>query len=376
MELRHLLPISLLTVALSCASTTSDQAPTGGPTRLDQRVESFVADGQFSGELWRLNLSQLAKEKTHDRVLQVEGDLLYVQDQTHLVHAIDLETGIHEWVVSLSGEMSQPVQAAGELVTFVFDDRMVSVRTDSGARVIGQPELRLDFWPWSAAVSTDQSLYVGRAAPYGVQAVDSQRGVSGWQYHTKGAVSHVMMAGSGGIADVVAATEDGFLVSLPTWPAIGKAPTEENWQRRLPAARITSLSGSDGRLFVGSDDTFLYCMDEGSGRILWKNGAAGRVTGPARSVDGAVYVPGENALTVFDAETGQELWNCTESKRFVTQVGELCYLATDNQQVSVRQVSDGAEVARLDARGLHLPTVPQGGILVIGDGRGHVYALR
>lgn len=67
-----------------------------------------------------------------------------------------------------------------------------------------------------------------------------------------------------------------------------------------------------GRVYVGSLDTNVYCLDAANGTVNWKFKTEGYITSSPAVVDGAVYVvsqePDSGALYKLDAGSGDVIW--------------------------------------------------------------------
>ncbi|HOU07680.1 MAG TPA: PQQ-binding-like beta-propeller repeat protein [Caldisericia bacterium] len=87
------------------------------------------------------------------------------------------------------------------------------------------------------------------------------------------------------------------------------AKTELIWSFETGDDIYSSPTISDGRVFVGSDDNHLYCLDLASGSKIWDFTATGRVFSPA--VDsGRVYACSyDRNLYCLDAKTGNKIWS-------------------------------------------------------------------
>jgi cysteine-rich repeat protein/parallel beta-helix repeat protein len=66
----------------------------------------------------------------------------------------------------------------------------------------------------------------------------------------------------------------------------------------------------DGKVFVGSDDGFVYCFDAKTGNVIWKLAIRGSVFSSPAVVNGMVFVGStyDGILYSLDAETGDIYW--------------------------------------------------------------------
>ena len=72
----------------------------------------------------------------------------------------------------------------------------------------------------------------------------------------------------------------------------------------------------DGRVYVGSNDNKTYCLNAATGASIWSHTAGGWVTGSPSVADGRVYVGSDDNKTYcLNASTGTEIWNYTTGKR-------------------------------------------------------------
>ena len=72
---------------------------------------------------------------------------------------------------------------------------------------------------------------------------------------------------------------------------------------------VASPAVGGGKVFVGSDDSKLYCFDQNSGKVLWtfKTGAAVR-SSPALAADGSVVFGSYDGSAYRVSGTGKQIW--------------------------------------------------------------------
>jgi outer membrane protein assembly factor BamB len=70
----------------------------------------------------------------------------------------------------------------------------------------------------------------------------------------------------------------------------------------------------EDRLYVGSLDTNLYCLDADSGDIIWKFKTKGYITSSPAASNGVIYItskePGSGSLYKIDSTHGNLIWKC------------------------------------------------------------------
>ena len=98
----------------------------------------------------------------------------------------------------------------------------------------------------------------------------------------------------------------------PAHSAIGQSgPTNLTlrWKYETNGAVISSPSIVDGRLYVGSQDKNIYCLDARNGGFIWNFSTSKRLQSSPAGVDGKVYVgPDDGTVHCIDAYNGSLIW--------------------------------------------------------------------
>jgi hypothetical protein len=369
------------------AESTGDLSgrPAGSLARdreaLTAQIDAIVEAGRLKGELWRMNLAERWGGPVQAKSVAVDGDLLLVQDVQDRIHAIARSEGVHRWPLALPGPLTQSIGGTSSSLAFVATDDLVAVERRSGARLNGtkalpRPLEHLGFFPSGRAVAIGATAYVGKLAPFSLQSLDLAGGQDGWAYATSSPVVDVVAFGDGPTAQVIGATEDGLLFSLPPRGATESAwAPGENWYRRLSGTRIvTPLVLVGDSLVFGSHNGFLIHVDARTGAVRSKAGGGLDLRGHEAMVAGGVAYQrtGAGELKAFDLASGAELWT-TPADRAVTRIGDRVYVQS-GADVAVLDAKSGKRLAGFSAGGLALPTVQGGGMLLASDGT-NLFAL-
>jgi outer membrane protein assembly factor BamB len=106
--------------------------------------------------------------------------------------------------------------------------------------------------------------------------------------------------------------------SWPMWrgdsvnTAVGQsAPTNATlrWKFTTGGGVVSSPSIVDGRVYVGSQDKNVYCLDARNGRLVWNYLTGARIKSSPAVVDGKVYIgPDDGYVYCLDAVNGSVVW--------------------------------------------------------------------
>jgi len=99
----------------------------------------------------------------------------------------------------------------------------------------------------------------------------------------------------------------------------GPMALNEIWEYKTEGSIISSPVASNGKVYVGSCDKYLYCFDEWTGNLIWKALTGSRLCSAPAVVDGKIYTgPDDGYVHCFDAVTGQELWKADAGASVLT----------------------------------------------------------
>ncbi len=88
-------------------------------------------------------------------------------------------------------------------------------------------------------------------------------------------------------------------------------PTNLNvrWKFTTGGGVVSTPSIADGRVYVGSQDKNIYCLDARDGRLLWNFTTGARIKSSPAVVNGKVYVgPDDGNVYCLDAKDGSLIW--------------------------------------------------------------------
>jgi outer membrane protein assembly factor BamB len=213
----------------------------------------------------------------------IEGDRLVAYDLS----------GRQLWIVKA---IQRSRLVAGSSLVFSVDDAGITAR--SAADGSERWTVPLDE-PLAAGLTWDNGWLIGGTASGGLLAFRAEDGQLIWRANLP-APLHAPVALSGG--HVYAPTADAYVRALRLDTGA------EAWKFRLGAAPNEILA-LDTRIYVGSNDNYLYCLDTETGERLfrWPTGAD-VISQPVIIGRRVYFVSLDNFLYALDARSGSQAW--------------------------------------------------------------------
>jgi outer membrane protein assembly factor BamB len=125
----------------------------------------------------------------------------------------------------------------------------------------------------------------------------------------------------------------------------GPAELNLRWSFRTGGGVTSTPVIAEGRVYVGSQDKNIYCLDARNGRCLWSFMTEARIKSSVAVADGRVYVgPDDGYVYCLDAKNGSRIWR-TEAGGYI----EASFKAVTGVRSSPMVVGDRVYVGSLDA---------------------------
>ena len=280
----------------------------------DRRLHAV--DLQSGKPMWRTEIGTKIREESF-----FDGEHLWVQDEKGTLYRLDPFDG-RVYERRSSGKRGAKTWAAAP---------DVQARADSAGWITGQSMEGRRLWRRRVGATEPRALVFGREAENrplyvvsgngGLHAFDAMGGTPRWSRspevdHWNGDIRSKPV--EGGAPELYGhrlfATGGGFLWCLSALDG------QELWRRSthefVSASPVQMGTGSHSRILVAGGDS-LFAFDE-SGVLLWRQRLEGAFrAGPVAVGDAVAVGSGNHLLTVFDRESGQELWRF-ETDGFIT----------------------------------------------------------
>ena len=152
------------------------------------------------------------------------------------------------------------------------------------------------------------------------------------------------------------------------------------WSRQLGESVDSSPAVANGRVYVGADNGFLYCLDADDGSELWRAATGGAIVSSPALGEGIVYVGSvDRCLYAFSITDGAQLWRVRTRKPVLAPplvyAGRVYFGSMDGTFRCVDAI-DGKPLWQLQASPISgAAAADTGGTVYFGDYSGAAYAL-
>ncbi|MBI4020752.1 MAG: PQQ-binding-like beta-propeller repeat protein [Candidatus Aenigmarchaeota archaeon] len=296
----------------------------------------------------------------------VDGGSVYIGACDQTFYCLDAATGEERWRFPTNGVIMEGA-AAGETMVFIgsADGNLYALD-----RATGQERWRFHtdgIIPQKPLVHQGR-VYVGSTDRH-LYCLDERTGKLHWRFAVReGSVLEPLIVGDriffcAKDRACYCATLDGTLV----WTFTAKGNV---YGGPLPYA--------NGRLFLGSWDHQVYCLDASTGRVAWSYKTGGPTTIPTVR-DGKVYVGSwDDRLYCLDEKTGKALWSVplTGHPSFQTPVvRDTVVVGTYDHAVMGLDARTGKRLWRYPTRGMVMQLVATDDRIYAGCWDCHLYCL-
>ena len=218
------------------------------------------------------------------------------------------------WKFQTGGRVrSSPAVSDGVIYFGSEDGYLYAVDIQSGAE---KWKFQTGGRVWSSPAVSDGVVYFGSDDTY-LYAVDSQTGAEKWKFQTGGPVWSPRPSPTGW------STSAAWTTTSTPWTS--RAARRSGSSR--PGVRSALPAVSDGVVYFGSMDAYLYAVDSQTGTEKWKFQTGDAAVGSPAISDGVVYFGGVGPGTQVDAylyavdiQSGTEKWKFNTGSSFGVKI--------------------------------------------------------
>jgi len=239
--------------------------------------------------------------------------IVYALNKDGYLYAIDADTGDFVWKYKGPGTLmfpGTPTVADGKV--YATTGQIASYTGEQGASEFACLDAYTGSLLWKLqieAFAPRESVAIAYGNLYLIPgtvttAVDS---ISGEEYDTMGQVWAI------GVKPLPDDAEPWSMWRQdPAHSGVGQSgPTNLTlmWKFTTSGAVVSSPSMADGRVYVGSQDKNVYCLDARSGGLIWNFTTNGKIKSSPAVADGKVYIgPDDGYVYCLNAYDGSLIW--------------------------------------------------------------------
>jgi outer membrane protein assembly factor BamB len=325
----------------------------------------------------------------------VVGPTVYVGSGDGRLYALDRRSGTKKWAFDAGNAIhSSPAVGGGAVFIGTRNGQFFAVDAATGKQRWKVATGALMPWPWgheSGDVYTSSPTFVDGIVFFGagdgrVYAVDAATGKEKWHAATAGRVRSSPAVDA---SRVYVGSADGRVY------AFDRATGALKWKFDTEGVKLesgkfgfdrrtvqSSPAVSNGMVFVGARDGWIYAIDAASGTEKWRfdHKVSWINTSPA-VINGVVYAGSSDAQFVqaLDAASGKELWRATTGTTWSSPsvAGDLIFDGDGQGRLNAIDRNAGKVLWSFRTAGsvMSSPT-PSGDLVFVGSADGGVYALR
>ena len=357
----------------------------------------------------------------------VGGGAVYARSEDGMLHAVNAVTGEGLWQqhtsaasVSASPAFADGIVYTGGFALHAFDaasgerlwryliesreeemvylpayspavaDGIVYAGSDDGHLYAIDASTKALLWLYDGIQPTEAAPIAAEGAVYvqsetgHLYALDAFTGGLLWRYETGGVYGGPRA--DGGV--VYAAANDGKVYGMVTSsPLAAAAPAQEReagdllWRYRADRDLLSPPAASNGTLYAGANDGYLYAIDALTGALAWRYKTGVLVSEPPTAADGAVYSRRtDGMLYAMDARSGELRWEyqAGESAKTSPTVNEgVVFTGSDDGSVHALDASTGSLIWRYRTEeAVHYPPMASNdAVYVVSWGEDAVYTI-
>ncbi|MFH1998993.1 MAG: PQQ-binding-like beta-propeller repeat protein [Planctomycetota bacterium] len=329
----------------------------------EQNPPFSLSDLKLNEVSWTLPVGEYSKAAaiTWSRI---DGKDLFLVDSEHILHSVNMEKGIHNWIIKLPDTPTHAPGISEDCVGVVIRDRMILVKRSNGERYMDQC---LHVFPSTTPAVTLSSAFVGVFIEKKLLSVDSGTGLSGWSFKFRDFLTSApVIFGDAAEKFIYAAANDGAVICIPLKEAKDAPPSKAAWTFNTNGPNTMGITLGGDKAFVPSEDSCLYALNRFTGNVDWKVYTGFPLHDPVQVVDSSVFLKSKAGFHCYDAGTGKEKWTFDAGKEVVGWTKDALYVLTTDKGIALLNMETGEEIAMVMGRGDYkaIPNTAEGMILL------------
>ncbi len=322
----------------------------------------------------------------------IANGILYVgSDQTGSVYAFKVSTGTILWRYTTPGPTSSSPAVVGGMLYVGYVGGFCALNASNGWFLwnFATPYQTT----YTSPVVCDGVVYTS-SSDTNVYALNAATGSKIWSFSTNGSILSAPAIDNGLV--IVSSSNMNWAINSNVY-ALNASTGSLAWNFTGKSRFCASPAIADGMVFVGSEDGYLYALNESTGVKLWSYAAkfwsydgygyrAGGYVGSAAVTNGRVYFAAENENTssltniyALEEATGSKIWTYNMSgfvNGAVVVAGDEVFLTGNDRYIYALNAETGCEVWKyMTGSGFMSSPAIANGTVYVGSDDGGLYGI-
>lgn len=224
----------------------------------------------------------------------IYNDYVYINSYDETLYCLFMSNGTEKWSHPSISAISSPTLFNGKIYIGSSNGKLLCINSvngtlewdlelDSSGLVLGSPAIKANFlYTGIGGLSEDPKVY----------CVDLNDKTIEWTYPI-----------SSKITSSPAVDDNNVYIAIEEWPngrllCLDKT-SEFQWEFQTSESTSSSPSITDGKVFFGSDDDHIYCLDSSNGREIWSYNTGFDVVSSPAIADEKVFIASKQGSTVY-----------------------------------------------------------------------------
>ncbi len=273
--------------------------------------------------VWLQNFRQVAEERVL-RDVYLTGGLIVVEMGDGSLFHFDADNGEWKATTSLKSALAQPPVMIGERLYALTGRGLLVIAADTG---LTEDRFRLKIAPTAPPVVFGTSLIIG-GGNGDVVRMGGETGSRIWRVSVDGPVVDAPLCDP---RNVYASGYKGEVVCAEG----GEGTVLWRWKPKLPSRVLSGLLLADGKIYVGDNRGFIYCLAAQYGAPLWKIPVGDLIAKAPIYSDGKILIitTTGDLLCLRAGSEPTRLWRYAGIERLVATGAKNLYFLTVDQSI-------------------------------------------
>jgi len=231
----------------------------------------------------------------------------YIGSNDDYLYCLSTESYDELWKYKTDDDVKSTPAVYENKVYFGSRDKYVyCLNADTGIEIW---KFKTDGFVYSSPTVFDDKIYIGSQDGY-LYCLNPDTGSAFWSFKYKYEDYSIFSSPAVVDGNVFFSTVGKANVFCLDAQGNGDGTTDMKWIKTIQGYSYSSPCVANDKVYVGSDDEYLYCFDTDTGNEIWKFKTGGAVRSTPSFAYGNIYVGSDDGkIYCLNAENGQKIWS-------------------------------------------------------------------